>query len=247
MRGSYDNTMDVYHGPESVTGPPGVLYRSAVPCRYVAQVEIFQSQYPLNGAHAWVTYDAPEVIGPLVFGTAPDAVNVNLLAADQVVIPSGGVSRWSVDRLEHVIPDHGTPYYRVMLLVLPIPLPPPPPSPPPPPGPGSTCMTAAPIALGVPGTATMPALGPVQWWGPVPVLPGITYYVSITGPLPSLTTTPQVWEGLSCAGLSPAVVTAIHPGCFSFVASGADSVWVVVSPDLVMSHVYTLTLQTVPC
>lgn len=244
MRGSYDSEMDVYYGPSSLAGPPGTLYRFAVPCRLVPQTMITQVDWPLLLELGWVTYDGPPLYGPGITGTLAGVAQYDLRQADQVALPSGGPVLFVVCRGEHVVPTDlpvRPGYYRHFLVPLPLPLPPPPP--PPPPGPGSTCATALAILPAAPysGATALPP-GTVQWFICTGLAPGPCHLTS-TGILGSPVAATVV-VGSSCGTLGPP--TPVVGGHTTFVLPLGSNAYLSLAGSPAGPYVYTLEFGNGP-
>lgn len=118
MRAPFNTTCDVAYGARSVTGPPGVQYAAAVPCRVVRQQEITQIQFPFSLSNAWVTIKDVDPSGPRVSSPFNGATLSDYKACDVLTIPSGGTERYAVVREELVDPFRDPLYFRYLLVPL---------------------------------------------------------------------------------------------------------------------------------
>lgn len=208
-RAKFDTTMDVYYGPTSVAGPPGVQYASAIPCRVVRQQEILQLEFPDSLTFAWVTYDALILNFATITHTSGPVYSVDYGAADTLVIPSGGTARRTVLRAEYVDPVIRPAYRRALICdaaVFP-PLPPPPPV-----IPGVDCSTAHDITIGDTVSYPVPHGTDQQWWRWTGTVPS-TFHVHITGVTGSGCEV-TLFRGFSCGDASFAA-TVFDDFCYS--------------------------------
>jgi hypothetical protein len=209
MRGAFNNTCDLFYGPHSPYGPPGVQYLSGVPCRFVPQLEILQGDFPLTLTVAWLTTESVEPNIPQYGSVALGEWHADIETADVVAVPSGSTDLYYAIRRETVTPFGQPSYTRVMLLpadsvnpghwLPPSPPPPPPPPPPPaPPLPGTSCATATALVDGQVTLFTIPATGVAGWVTFDYSASGICFY-STCGVRGGCAY--ELWLGPDCSGL----------------------------------------------
>jgi len=182
MRGALDLTMDVFYGPNSPYGVPGVTYRTNVPCRVVPQTEISQRDFPLSLTSFWVTHDGDGLNVPDYKSTYLGEWNADIYTSDMVAFPSGGPPTHFAVRGEVVTP-YGRPAYQRCLLV-PISTVNPvdwlPPTPHPPyPYPSALCSLPTVLEDGVVNVFTLPAHVDPLWLRFEPVAPYDVYFSTV--------------------------------------------------------------------
>src|ERR1700753_3010748 len=118
MRGSFNRTGDLYYGPRSLAGPPGVMYASDVSCRLVKQVHIDQEQFPFDLTDYWLTLDELEPHGPLTTSPELGSVYTDYYASDEVIVHDDDQGACLMVRKEMVGPIDSPLYWRCLLLPL---------------------------------------------------------------------------------------------------------------------------------
>lgn len=225
MRGSFNNTYDVYYGQTSTAGTPGTSYLVDQPCRVVAQTEIEQVEFPMSLSNSWVTYGGPQFNMPNSVRSHGQVYSVDYGSADVLAIPSGSMPVWTVLRAESLTPIEGFPYLRVLICrtaSIPVPIPPPPPPPPPPVPGGFTCATAVAMTLGTELFAESPSVIGASYWYHSAIAAG-SYTADLVIPS-GLGLDVFIVVGTSCGS----VVTVVHvsvSGSYGFAVSSPSNVW----------------------
>ncbi|OWY61921.1 hypothetical protein B7486_61205, partial [cyanobacterium TDX16] len=154
MRGAFNKVCNLFYGPESPYGTPGVQYAASLPCRFVPQPLIEQDDFPLVLTDQWLTIGAVAPNTPKYESLSLGQWQARIYTADLVSVVGVTLGPWFAIRREVMSGPAQAPYWRVALLLqanvqYPDWLPP---SPPPPPPPGPACASAT--AIVVPSSRT---------------------------------------------------------------------------------------------